>query len=309
MKLYTSKRHHLVKLIFLVFHFMDCLQLELEIKPSTVVTSNTNIIATVKSQGNAPSAYKFSFGRWRFQTPQAKVVHKFSQPGKYEFKASALVNSTWSKWLSKEILVFDHKTALASRCSMNVTYFGLIVNKTNQKVPQGSTLSARISVMFHECLGRCNITFRQKPISTGKINIGRVYQYIEMVSYGAKEEQHGYFNVSKCSSVDAHLEFLTPLTTIVQNRTLKTSNISQCTAKSQAKNPGYQNLQPNTIVAVFYVLLLLMYVVDFFIAYQGTKHLFKPVRMNCPIIIVIQIIEFYLHLLPKYSIFGKNSVH
>ncbi len=281
-KWYLRRFQNLLQIILLILLNTSkaSSNLELQIQPSTVITTKTMLTATAEVSASEASKYKFSFGSWKFETPQNKIVHRFSLPGIYTLKASAFINSTWSNWISKEILVFDHSAVMASQCTMKVIFFGLVESNSSDVVPQGSSLGSQLVISVSQCYGRCtvilNVTSNSKSEDTAT-------NPTEWISFGAQENLVFKFNLtSKCVSMQARITFVTPTNTIVLDKDAKPSNASQCRdggKDSQSKPIIIPDLRPNKIVAIFYVILLFLYIVDAFIAYRGQKQLLKPVSI------------------------------
>eukprot|EP00794_Sanderia_malayensis_P007507 gene7507-8338_t len=269
-------------LIFLLQFPIASTTLNLHVQPSTVLTTQTRLTATVKITDSIEATlYKFSFDNWSFKTIQNKIMHTFSQPGVYYLKASALVNSTWLAWTTKEILVFDHNTVIASQCLIDITSLTLIQtsNSTGQQVPQGSNPTAQIIIQLRQCHGRYGVTINETTINSNKHSSNTVANIFTKhgTSFGAEETTSFVFNVTSanCIRLDAQINLITPTETASRDK----NYTSNCLAKNTKPTPRtIPDLRPNTIIAVFYIILLLLYIIDVFIAYRGQKQILKPVQ-------------------------------
>lgn len=256
--------------------------IDIIIQPSTVITTQTECFVLVNTTAATPSRYKFSFGSWKFETTKARVRYSFSRQGRYRVQASAMVNATWSKWSSEEILVFDHDAVIASNCTVKLTF---VLPSNTTRVPQGSTLGTRVVIGLNQCYGKGSLTQREAFDSFTAMHIADNYN--EFVSYGSEEQQVIIFNTTRCKSTEIDLELITPTKTILLTEKVPAAAMPHCNATDavntnnevQPSSPGHKlnGVKLNTVVVLFFVVLFSLYIMDAVIAYRGYKHLLKPV--------------------------------
>ena len=264
----------------------------------TIITTETVFFITANYSGAAPTLYRFSFGTWKYETPRSTVQFRYAVPGNYTLKIAAMVNSSWTSWFSKEIIVFDHEMVMNSNCSVHISPSN-ISNDSGNMTQGAAKFSA--TVILEHCYGKGDLVVTETDSVTKKAS-SRVLQTI--LSYGNLEAYTSNFDVSACSELAISLNFVTRKGVMMKNLTIsRTRNASFClnitgqenttrtpllaiTISANWTKPNQTITGPpavviygtlNSVVAIFFTVLLIVYIMDAFIAYRGYKHLLKPV--------------------------------
>ena len=275
-------------------------KVSIQLRP-TIITTETVFFITANYSGPTPTQYRFSFGTWKYNTPRSTVQFRYSVPGNYTVKISAMVNTSWMPWISKEIIVFDHEMVMSSNCSVEISYSDFSNN--NGRLARG-VAKYFATVILEQCYGKGDLVVTETGSVTYKAS-SRVLQTI--LSYGNFETYTSNFDASVCSDLTILLNIVTRKGVVIKDLTIsRTRNASFClnitgqenttrtpllatTTSTNWTRPNqtstgsqavviYGTLNP--VVAIFFTVLLIVYIMDAFIAYRGYKHLLKPVRFS-----------------------------
>ena len=298
---YQVNLYHLLLQIFLVISLTNTAQsipaISIQIRP-IVITTQTIFFITANYSQATPNQYRFSFGTWKYETPRSTVQFKYTVPGNYTVKVSAMVNASWMPSISKKILVLDHEMVMRSNCSVEISYSNFSENSGNltQAIARYSA-----TVILEQCYGKGDLVLTEADSVTNRTS-SRVLQTI--LSYGNLKTRTSNFDTSVCNNLAISLNFVTRKGAVIKNLTIsRTRNTSFCLNITSQENTTQAPLlattysanwtRPNQtstgsqavviygtlnpVVAIFFTVLLIVYIMDAFIAYRGYKHLLKPV--------------------------------
>lgn len=271
----------------------------IQIRP-TIITTQTVFFMTANYSGATPTQYRFSFGTWKYETLRSTIQFRYPAPGNYTVSVSAMINANWMPWESKEIIVFEHGMVMDSNCSVKISYSNISSNTGN--LTQGIAKYSATATL-EQCYGKGDLVVTEEDKFTNKAS-SKVMQTI--ISHGNLEAYTSNFDKFVCSDLTISLKFVTRKDVIIETLTIsRTRNASFCSNTTRQKNATQMPLlattfpanwtRPNQtstnaqavaiygtlnpVVAIFFTVLLIVYIMDAFIAYRGYKHLLKPVRL------------------------------